>query len=264
MEKLLDIMKRLRDPDTGCPWDQQQTFKSILPYTLEEAHEVAAAIESGDFDELKEELGDLLFQVVFYCQMASEDSRFDFKDVVDGISNKLIHRHPHVFADAHIGSAEEQAIAWEQHKKNEKLQKSSGEKLLLDDIPTALPALTRAVKLHRRAASVKFDWPDISGVFDKLEEEVNELKQEIDKNGNMERLEDEVGDLFFVATIIARHAGVNPETALRSANMKFHRRFSQMERLIQEQGKSLDQLDLAQMDAVWDQVKAMENPSSDQ
>lgn len=258
MEKLLEIMKRLRDPEQGCPWDREQTFKSILPYTLEEAHEVAAAIDSGNFDDLREELGDLLFQIVFYSQMASEQSRFNFSDIVDGICNKLIRRHPHVFADAKISNAEEQAEAWEEHKRKEKAAKRKADTFLLDDIPAALPALTRALKLHRKAATVGFDWPDIHGVFDKLEEEVTELKHEVDTHGTVERLEDEIGDLLFVMTILARHVGVNPETALRTANNKFVRRFHQMEQLIRDSGGSLEATPLDEMDGVWDLVKSLE------
>ena len=261
MERLLEIMRRLRDPDHGCPWDRQQTYKTILPYTLEEAYEVADAIDREHYDDLKDELGDLLFQVVFYGQIATEEGRFDFQDIVTAICDKLERRHPHVFGDQHIADAAAQTRAWEQHKKHERRQKSTDETYasVLQDIPVNLPAITRAMKLHRRAAGVGFDWPDIHGVLEKLDEEVQELKHEIASNGSVERLQDEIGDLLFVATILARHGGIDPESALRAANSKFERRFRGVEQELSRQGRDIHQVSLQEMDAIWDRVKLEEH-----
>ena len=259
IDELLAIMARLRDPQHGCPWDREQTFATIVPYTIEEAYEVADAIERGDMSELKEELGDLLFQVVFYAQMANEVGSFDFNDVAAGIVEKMIRRHPHVFAAAKAGSAKEQAHAWEQHKAQERAGKTNGaEPGLLDDIPRALPAMTRAMKLHKRASRVGFDWKRAADVLQKLDEEVEELRVEIDNNAPKERVTDEIGDLLFVTTILARHSGVDPESALRHANAKFERRFRRMEAFCKEQGRDIKDLTLQQQDALWDQVKAEE------
>jgi len=259
IDELLAIMARLRDPQRGCPWDRQQTFASIVPYTIEEAYEVADAIERGDMGELKAELGDLLFQVVFYAQMAAEAGSFDFNDVVAGIVEKMIRRHPHVFAATKVGSVQEQAHAWEQHKAQERAGKSNGAVSgLLDDIPRALPAMTRAMKLHKRASRVGFDWKRAADVLQKLDEEVEELRVEIENDAPHERITDEIGDLLFVTTILARHSGVDPESALRHANSKFERRFQRMETLAIEQGRDIKDMDLQQQDALWDQVKAEE------
>ena len=260
MERLLDIMRRLRDPQSGCPWDRQQTYATILPYTLEEAYEVADAIDRGDFDDLRDELGDLLFQVVFYAQIAAEEGRFGFADVVQGICDKLQRRHPHVFADAVIADAEQQTRAWEEHKKKERAARAgdSNDSSVLRGIPGTLPAMARAMKLHRRAATVGFDWPDIRGVLHKLDEEVAELSAEIHQQGGKDRLQDEIGDLLFVATILARHADIDPETALRAANAKFERRFRAVEQELLRQGKDIHATPLAEMDALWDEVKAGE------
>lgn len=262
IDELLAIMARLRDPHLGCPWDREQTFATIVPYTIEEAYEVADAIERGDMGELKAELGDLLFQVVFYAQMASEAGSFDFNDVVAAIVEKMIRRHPHVFAQAKIGSAQDQAQAWEQHKAQERAAKHqdipSG---LLDDIPRALPALTRAMKLHKRASRVGFDWQRAADVLQKLDEEVEEVRVEIANNASQERITDEIGDLLFVTTILARHSGVDPESALRHANAKFERRFRRMEAIAKAQGRDIKELSLPQQDALWDQVKTEEKKS---
>ena len=230
IESLLDIMARLRNPESGCPWDVQQDFKSIAPYTLEEAYEVVDAIEQDDRAGLQGELGDLLFQVVFHAQMASEAGWFDFQDVVTGICSKMIRRHPHVFADEVIEDAEAQTRAWESHKEKERGTDGSA----LDGVPLALPALTRARKLQKKASRVGFDWPSIHGVADKVEEELEELNEEIGRQAAGGRLADESGDLLFAAVNLVRHAGVDPESALRQANSKFSRRFHQVEALCQE------------------------------
>ena len=259
IDELLAIMARLRDPQLGCPWDREQTFASVVPYTIEEAYEVADAIERGDMGELKAELGDLLFQVVFYAQMAREAGSFDFNDVVAGIVEKMIHRHPHVFAAAKAGSVQEQAHAWEQHKARERAEKYQHAALgLLDDIPRALPAMTRAMKLHKRASRIGFDWKRAVDVLQKLDEEVEELRVEIENDAPHERITDEIGDLLFVTTILARHCGVDPESALRHANAKFERRFRHMEALAKEQGRDIKELTLQQQDALWDRVKIEE------
>ena len=259
IDELLAIMARLRDPKNGCPWDREQTFATIVPYTIEEAYEVADAIERGDMGELKAELGDLLFQVVFYAQIAKEAGSFDFNDVAAGIVEKMVRRHPHVFAAAKIGSAQEQALAWEQHKAQERAGKLPlAAPSLLDNIPRALPAMTRAMKLHKRASSIGFDWQRAADVLQKLDEEVEELRVEVESNASQHRLTDEIGDLLFVTTILARHSGVDPESALRHANAKFERRFRRMEALAKEQGRDIKKLSLPQQDALWDQAKIEE------
>lgn len=264
IDELLTIMARLRDPQRGCPWDRDQTFASIMPYTLEEAYEVADAIERNDMDELRAELGDLLFQVVFHAQMAAEAGSFDFNDVVSGIVSKMIRRHPHVFAAAKVGSAQEQAHAWEQHKEQERVGKTSNaESGILDDIPRTLPAMTRAMKLHKRASRIGFDWQRAADVLQKLDEEVAELRVEIENGAPRERITDEIGDLLFVTTILARHSGVDPESALRHANAKFERRFRRMEELAKEQGHDIKAMSLARQDALWDQVKIEERSGKD-
>ena len=256
IDELLAIMARLRDPELGCPWDREQTFATIVPYTIEEAYEVADAIERGDMGELKAELGDLLFQVVFYAQMAKEAGSFDFSDVVAGIVEKMIRRHPHVFAAAKVGSAQDQAHTWEQHKAQERAAKNQNlAPGLLDDIPRALPAITRAMKLHKRASRVGFDWKRAADVLQKLDEEVEELRVEIENNAPQDRITDEIGDLLFVTTILARHSGVDPESAMRHANAKFERRFRRMEALAKELGHDIKGISLQQQDALWNQVK---------
>ena len=261
IERLLEIMARLRDPKTGCPWDKAQSFGSIVPYTIEEAYEVADAIERGAMEDLREELGDLLFQVVFYAQIAHEAGLFEFTDIVKTIIDKLVRRHPHVFGNEHIESAQAQSEAWEQHKEKERKSKARSQlqhPSLLDGIPVTLPALSRAVKLHRRAATVGFDWEKIHDVMDKVHEEVDEIHHEIKAGSDQERMTDEIGDLLFVTTILARHASIDPELALRYANAKFERRFRRVEKILSEQGRSLDEATLDEMDYVWDQVKEEE------
>ena len=256
LDRLRAIMVRLRDPVTGCPWDVEQTFSTIAPYTLEEAYEVADAIERGDFDELKSELGDLLFQVVFHARMAEEAGLFDFDAVAGAIADKLERRHPHVFGDeAAKADAVSQKARWEDIKAAER--KARAQHGVLDDVPVGLPALARAAKLTKRAARVGFDWPSTSEVFAKLDEEVAELKVEI-ATGSSERMKDEVGDLLFVVANLARKLGIEPEDALRGSNAKFVRRFAFIEAELAKDGRTPDQSDLTEMDALWNGAKVAE------
>jgi len=261
IKALLEIMTRLRDPQAGCPWDREQSLASIVPHTLEEAYEVADAITRGDMGELRDELGDLLFQVVFYARIAEEQGDFAFADVVQAICDKLIRRHPHVFAGTDITDAEAQTAAWEMHKARERRDKH-GEGTLAG-VAQALPALSRAAKLTKRAARVGFDWPDLPPVFDKMQEELDELRHEVEQGSiDAERVEDEMGDVLFVASNLARKAGVDPEVALRRANAKFERRFAAMEALAAAEGVSLDGLDLDHWEALWVRVKQGETTGS--
>ena len=253
MQKLLDIMARLRDPEKGCPWDLEQGFETIAPYTIEEAYEVADAIERGDLDHLKEELGDLLFQVVFHARLAEEAGQFDFAGVVEGIAEKLVRRHPHVFGDASIGTAEEQAASWEALKAQEK-EPSAG---LLDDVPVALPALTRSAKLGRRAARVGFDWPGMAGARAKLTEELAELDTAI-ADGRRGAIEAEMGDAFFALVNVCRHLDVDPEAATRAANAKFEHRFGSIERAVGASGRGWEAFTLEELEAFWQKAKAAE------
>ena len=260
IERLLTIMTRLRDKKSGCPWDQQQTFQSLVPFTLEEAYEVADTIEQGNWRELPDELGDLLFQVVFYAQIASEQQLFDFNDVANAISEKLIRRHPHVFGNEKIVSVEDQSKAWEQHKRQERHENADNELAAtseLDGISKTLPALVRAQKLQRRAAHVGFDWENIDSVFIKLTEETHELKQAIESN-QQDEIEEELGDLMFTCVNLARFLKVDAEQALRQANSKFENRFQQLETLVNQQHKNLSDLSLLEMDMLWDKVKVLE------
>jgi nucleoside triphosphate diphosphatase len=254
LDRLLAIMAALRDPNTGCPWDVEQTFATIAPYTVEEAYEVADAIERGSMGELQEELGDLLLQVVFHARMAEEAGLFNFHDVAAAISDKLVRRHPHVFGDASHRTSEEQTIAWETIKAAERSARARPG--VLDDVPAGLPGLTRAVKLTKRAARVGFDWPDPPAVIDKLHEELGELQAEI--GGDQAKIREELGDLLFVVANLARKLDVDPEDALRSANAKFARRFKYVEDRLQAQGRTPDQSDLQEMDALWNEVRAAE------
>jgi ATP diphosphatase len=262
IEKLTGIMALLRDPEHGCPWDREQSFETIVPHTLEEAYEVAETIETGQISELCGELGDLLFQVVFYARLAEEQNLFDFSQVVDGIVDKLIRRHPHVFGDEKIANASAQTRAWESHKARERAD-MGGDAGTLAGVANALPALTRAVKLQKRAAQVGFDWPSVAPVFDKVLEELDEVKQEIvlekTVEDNHKRIEEEIGDLLFACTNLARHSRVNPETALRRSNRKFEKRFSQMETIAAEKSLVLEDLDIERWELLWDQVKTKEN-----
>ena len=256
IDRLNAIMAKLRDPDGGCPWDQQQTFETIAAYTIEEAYEVADAIQRGDMTELKSELGDLLFQTVFHARMAQEAGLFDFDDVADAMSDKLTRRHPHVFAgEAAKPDAVAQKARWEDIKAEERKAKSQAG--VLDDVPIGLPALARAAKLTKRAARVGFDWPSTDEVFDKLHEEVAELRVEI-AAGDLDKARDEMGDLLFVVANLARKLGVEPEDALRGANAKFIRRFAFIEAELAKDGRSPEQSNLAEMDRLWDAAKVAE------
>jgi len=258
IEQLLEIMQRLRDPDTGCPWDREQTYRSLVPYTLEEAYEVADAVEQHDLDHLPDELGDLLFQVVFYARLGQEQERFDFEGVAQRICDKLVRRHPHVFADSVIDTAEEQTRAWEEHKRQERNRKArTGQAGILDGVSLAMPALMRAAKLQRRAARVGFDWSQIDGVLAKVREELAEIQLELQTDSTAERLAEEVGDLLFSCVNLARHLQVEPEAALRTANLKFEQRFRQMETLLQA-AMGIEQASPAEMDSAWETVKRAE------
>jgi MazG family protein len=250
IDRLLTIMARLRDPERGCPWDREQAFATIAPYTIEEAYEVADAIERGDMAALKDELGDLLFQVVFHARMAEEAGLFAFDDVAEAVSEKMVRRHPHVFGDVEIADAAAQTEAWETHKAKERAATGAAASVL-DGVALALPALLRAAKISRRAARIGFDWPDAQGVLAKIREEIAEIEAEI-ATGDAERLEDEVGDLLFAAANLARKLDVEPETALRRATAKFERRFRRVERLAAERGVGHD---LDALEALWQQVK---------
>jgi tetrapyrrole methylase family protein/MazG family protein/ATP diphosphatase len=258
--ELLEIMTRLRNPAGGCAWDLEQTFETIAPYTVEEAYEVADAIQRGSMSDLAEELGDLLLQVVFHAQMAREAGAFDFDDVVRGINTKMVRRHPHVFGDAASRSAAEQTVAWEEIKAEERGRKASRAAGLLDDVAIALPALTRAAKLSRRAARVGFVWPDIGQVMAKLHEEVAELEAEI-AAGDVAKARQELGDVLFVCANIARTLDVDAEDALRESNAKFVRRFEFIEQALAGRGSSPEQSNLAEMDALWDAAKQAERNS---
>jgi MazG family protein len=251
-------MRQLRDPQSGCPWDIEQNFHTIAPYTVEEAYEVADAIERNDMAELAQELGDLLFQVVFHAQMAEEQGLFRFDDIVAAISDKLIRRHPHVFGDAAIGSAEEQTLAWEEHKAHER-QQSDKYSSVLDGVAKTLPGLTRAAKLQKRAAKVGFDWDNIAPIFDKLIEEADELKAELANNAHWERIEDELGDMLFTVVNLARHTAIDPELAIRRANAKFETRFKAMESAMEQAGVSFEDLSINEMESYWQQAKRNEN-----
>ena len=256
LDRLLAIMARLRDRAHGCPWDQAQTYATIAPYTVEEAYEVADAIERGSLADLKEELGDLLLQVVFHARMAEEDGAFDFDDVARAINDKMIRRHPHVFADETYADLAHQKAGWEALKAAERAGKGKAASLL-DDVPVGLPGLTRAVKLSKRAAGVGFVWPTVNEVVAKLHEEVGELVAEVEA-GDLDKARDEIGDVLFVVANLARTLDVDPEDALRSTNAKFVRRFQHIERRLADTGRTPDQSDLAEMDALWDEAKMLE------
>jgi ATP diphosphatase len=262
--RLLDIMARLRDPRNGCPWDLAQDFSTIAPYTIEEAYEVADAIDRGDLDDLKDELGDLLLQVVFHARMAQELGAFGFGDVVEAISDKMTRRHPHVFAGMSIADSDALNAMWDAEKKKERLAKQGvhADLSALAGIARGLPEWQRALKLQKKAANVGFDWPSHAPVIDKLHEEIEEVRVEFaardaapDDAAVQERLEEEIGDLLFVAANLARHAKVDPGSALRRANLKFERRFRTMEALSQADGTALAGLSLEAQDAYWERAK---------
>lgn len=263
--RLLRIMARLRDPQGGCPWDLQQDFSTIAPYTIEEAYEVADAIDRNDLADLKDELGDLLLQVVFHAQMASEQGAFAFGDVVEAICDKMVRRHPHVFADAAVEDADAQTVAWEEQKRREREANGHEDRSALAGIARGLPEWQRAVKLQKRAARVGFDWPDVAPVIAKLHEEIDEVRVEFaaldaapDDAAVRDRLEDEIGDVLFVCANLARHAGVDVGAAMRRANLKFERRFRAMEALAAAEGTQMSDLPLPAQDRLWDRAKADE------
>ncbi|MFC4528513.1 nucleoside triphosphate pyrophosphohydrolase [Dyella halodurans] len=256
LDDLLAIMARLRDPQRGCPWDVQQSFATIAPYTIEEAYEVADAIDRKDWHDLRDELGDLLLQVVFHAQMAKEAGLFDFADVAHAISDKMVRRHPHVFGDENYANVEAQTQAWDAIKAAERAAKGEQhDDSALAGVSRGLPEWKRALKLQERAARVGFDWPDEQPVIDKLLEEVEEVRAEFADGRDVRRLQDEIGDVLFVMVNLARHARVDFSQAMRHANAKFERRFRSMEQLALEQGRSLAQQDLAEQEALWQQAK---------
>ena len=256
MPRLIEVMRALRDPDTGCPWDIEQDFASIAPYTIEEAYEVADAIERQDWQDLKAELGDLLLQTVYHTQMASEEKLFDFDDVANAISDKMVARHPHVFGDeSREKSADQQTADWEAIKAAERAEKAK--QGTLDDVALALPALMRAIKLQKRAARVGFDWPEIDQVLEKMLEEAHELN-DAKSNLSQAKIEEEFGDLLFVMVNFGRHLKIDAEEALRSANAKFTRRFKHIEQSLAERGKTPEQSTLEEMDALWEAAKVID------
>ena len=256
IDRLRAIMARLRDPQSGCPWDREQSFATIAPYTIEEAYEVADAIERGDLADLKDELGDLLFQVIFHARMAEELGVFDFDAVAQAVVDKMIRRHPHVFAEESYDSLEAQTAGWEAIKAAER-QAKDREGGVLADVPAGLPGLLRAVKLTKRAGRVGFDWPTPAEVLDKLQEEVAELTAEIEA-GDQEKIREEFGDLMFVCANLARKLNVDPEDALRAANAKFSRRFRFIEATLADQGRGPQDASLEEMEAIWIEAKAAE------
>jgi ATP diphosphatase len=267
LDDLLHLMARLRDPQYGCPWDVQQNYATIVPHTLEEAYEVADAIERGDFDDLKGELGDLLFQVVYYSQLAREEGRFEFAAVIDGITRKLIRRHPHVFPTGDLYapletprlSESQVKQRWEEIKAEERAAKAAvpQQLSLLDDVPAVLPALSRAAKLQKRASQVGFDWPSALPVVDNVREELDEVLEAMAGN-DAEAVAEEVGDLLFAAVNLARHLKVDPENALRAANRKFERRFRFIEQALRDSGRPIEDCTLEEMDALWGEAKRQE------
>ena len=274
IEDLLSLMEKLRDPQFGCSWDRKQSLRTLTGYTLEEVYEVIDAVETGDDAQLQDELGDLLFQVVFYAQIAKEEGRFEFGAVIGSITEKLLRRHPHVFPDASLESfgnsdlalnAEQVAQRWEEIKNEERAQKADSgdagtQPSVLDDIPSSLPALDRARKLQKRAASVGFDWREVQGVIAKVKEELAELEAELEQ-GDQQRIKQEFGDLMFSCVNLARHLQIDPESSLRGSNRKFEARFRGIENLATDSGEGLKALDENQLNALWNQVKATENDS---
>jgi len=274
INELLAVMKTLRDPQKGCPWDREQDFLSLLPHTLEEVYEVLDAVERNNHEDVCDELGDLLFQVVFYAQIAEEAGDFDFQAIVEGIVAKLLRRHPHVFADELVGNAEQQADQWEEHKAKERSAKKTAvePESALDGVALTLPALIRSVKLQRRAARVGFDWAKVAQVLDKVEEELAELREEIapllslsndqvksqhvKKSVSESRIEHELGDLLQAVTNLSRHLDIEPESALRRANQRFEKRFQRVEALCREESLDIAKTDLTIMESFWDKAKS--------
>ena len=249
IQELVKIMAALRDPETGCPWDRQQTLETIIPYTLEEIYELVDAIERNSMEDIRDELGDLLFHIIFYSHLAAESGAFDFSDVASGVCEKLTRRHPHVFAGQRVDTVEEVKRNWAKMKR----QENSGD--YLGNIVRALPALQRAEKLQKRAARAGFDWDDPAPVLTKLEEEINELKQEMANSEDRARLQSELGDVLFAATNLARHLQINPETALRQANNRFEQRFRFIQTRLEEAGEDLESASLERMDELWEEAK---------
>lgn len=255
IDELLDIMAKLRDPERGCPWDVKQTFETIVPYTIEEAYEVADAVDRGDKNALKDELGDLLLQVVFHARMAEEAGDFAFADVVAAICDKMVRRHPHVFGDAVVEDADAQTRAWDAHKRRER---GNADDSALAGVAPGMPEWQRALKLQKRAATVGFDWPDANAVMDKLDEEIAEVRAELTVDAHPDRLTDEIGDLLFVGVNLARKTGVDVSAALRHANAKFERRFRRMETLARDDGVDFSALDLGAQEDYWRRAKQQE------
>ncbi|MCY4237533.1 MAG: nucleoside triphosphate pyrophosphohydrolase [Rhodospirillaceae bacterium] len=258
MDRLLDIMAALRDPTTGCPWDIEQDFETIVPYTIEEAYEVADAIARQDMESLRDELGDLLFQSVFHAQMATEAGAFTFRDVVKAISDKMERRHPHVFGNLAIEDAEQQSQAWEDQKAAERQRKSrntDAKASILDDVPVALPALKRAQKLGKRMQRVGFDWPDTLSITEKIIEELDELRAEL-TTGDMARLKEELGDLLFTVAQIGRRLGIDPEDALQKGNLKVERRFRALENQVRLDGQDIEKISISELETYWQQAKS--------
>lgn len=254
LDRIIEIMRRLRDPETGCPWDVEQTFATIAPYTIEEAYEVADAIQRGDVDDIRDELGDLLLQVVFHARIAEEAGLFTLADVARGICEKMIERHPHVFGDETRPEVAQQSRRWEDIKAVERARR--GQTGVLDDVAAGLPPMLRALKLQKRAARVGFDWPEIAPVIDKLHEETDELRDELAQTQvDISKVEDEVGDVLFVAVNLARQAGIDPETALMACNTKFENRFRYIEQKVEKNGKKLKETSLEEMESYWQAAK---------
>ncbi|WP_174233641.1 nucleoside triphosphate pyrophosphohydrolase [Kiloniella sp. EL199] len=262
ISRLIDLMKDLRDPDGGCPWDIEQNFRTIAPYTIEEAYEVAEAIEKNDLVSLKDELGDLLLQVVYHAQIAKDENLFDFEDIAQAITEKMINRHPHVYGNISHNNIEEQKLAWEELKAKEREKKQGKEEdSVLDGITVGLPAATRAIKLQKRAAKVGFDWPSLSPVIEKIHEEIDELKdvlhpdQQINTSDLHDRAEDELGDVLFSVVNLARHLDIDPEQALRRTNQKFEKRFRVVEKTIKYNGLNINDTSLEYMENIWNSCK---------
>ena len=255
VKQLLSLMEHLRDPHAGCPWDQAQTYASIAPYTIEEAYEVAEAIARGDRTALKQELGDLLFQVVFHAQLAKEEGAFTFAEVAAAVTEKMIRRHPHVFGETRYADRAEQSHAWERLKAAERDTPADS---VLDGVPPALPAMVRATKLQRKAAQVGFDWTAPMAVLEKITEELTELRNELEADAAPARLTEELGDILFACVNLARHLAVEPESALRLANLKFERRFQRIETWLKAAGRSFQQAGSAELEALWERAKAEE------
>jgi len=264
ISRLLDIMSKLRDPECGCPWDKEQTINSLLPYTLEEVYEVADAIERDNMADLCDELGDLLFQIVFYAQIGRETEYFSFYDIVDHAVEKLTRRHPHVFADQKTISTADQQVAWEQHKREERQERRGDnfhEQSVLDGVTRGLPGFIRAVKLQKRAARVGFDWPDTQAVLDKVAEEMTEVREVLDNGADRGPLLHEIGDLLLAVTNLARYVEIDPELALHQANNRFEQRFREVETGLARRGRKPHESTLEEMEALWQEVKMLEkNP----